>query len=70
MHFSTTQVLYVYGLYFPYQQFLPFTYFGTILLITVDKSPETSWIWWYKPVIPALWKPRQEDGEFQASLGY
>jgi hypothetical protein len=25
---------------------------------------------WYKPVIPALGRQRQEDNEFEASLGY
>jgi hypothetical protein len=25
---------------------------------------------WYRPVIPALGRKRQEDHEFQASLGY
>jgi hypothetical protein len=25
---------------------------------------------WYMPVIPALWRQRQEDGEFKDSLGY
>jgi hypothetical protein len=27
-------------------------------------------VWWGTPVIPALRRMRQEDGEFQASLGY
>jgi hypothetical protein len=27
-------------------------------------------VWWYVPVIPALGKLRQEEPEFQASLGY
>jgi hypothetical protein len=26
--------------------------------------------WWCTPVIPALWELRQEDLEFQTSLGY
>jgi hypothetical protein len=26
--------------------------------------------WWYKPVIPALGRVRQENLEFKASLGY
>jgi hypothetical protein len=25
------------------------------------------WVWWFTPVIPALW---EEDSEFKASLGY
>jgi hypothetical protein len=25
---------------------------------------------WYMPVIPALWRLRQEDCEFEDSLGY
>jgi hypothetical protein len=28
------------------------------------------WVWWYKPEIPILRSLRQDDGEFQASLGY
>jgi hypothetical protein len=27
-------------------------------------------VWWYTPVIPALRRLRQEDLEFEASLGY
>jgi hypothetical protein len=27
-------------------------------------------VWWFLTVIPVLGKPRQEDLEFQASLGY
>jgi hypothetical protein len=27
-------------------------------------------MWWYTPVIPILRRQRQEDGEFEASLGY
>jgi hypothetical protein len=30
----------------------------------------SSQAWWYTPVIPALRKLRQEDHEFEASLGY
>jgi hypothetical protein len=26
--------------------------------------------WWYTPVIPALGRLRQEDHDFEASLGY
>jgi hypothetical protein len=26
--------------------------------------------WWYTLITPALEKPRQENGEFEASLGY
>jgi hypothetical protein len=29
-----------------------------------------SWAWWYKPVVSALRRQRQEDGRFQASPGY
>jgi hypothetical protein len=29
-----------------------------------------SQIWWYTTVIPALRRLRQEDGEFEDSLGY
>jgi hypothetical protein len=27
-------------------------------------------LWWCAPIIPALRRPRQEDQEFKASLGY
>jgi hypothetical protein len=27
-----------------------------------------TWVWWYRPVIPALRRLRQEDGEIEASL--
>jgi hypothetical protein len=27
-------------------------------------------VWWRILVIPALWRPRQEDCDFKASLGY
>jgi hypothetical protein len=27
-------------------------------------------VWWWIPVIPALWSWRQEDREFKAILGY
>jgi hypothetical protein len=30
----------------------------------------TVWAWWYTTVIPALGKLRQEDQEFEDSLGY
>jgi hypothetical protein len=32
------------------------------------KSGIKGWTWWYKFVIPALRKLRQEDGKFEASL--
>jgi hypothetical protein len=28
------------------------------------------WAWWYMPVIPTLWRIRQEALKFEASLGY
>jgi hypothetical protein len=28
-----------------------------------------NWTWWFTPVIPALGRMRQEDREFEASLG-
>jgi hypothetical protein len=28
------------------------------------------WVWCHTSVIPALWRLRQEDHEFEASLGY
>jgi hypothetical protein len=30
----------------------------------------SSWVWWVTPVIPALRRLRQEDPEFESSLGY
>jgi hypothetical protein len=35
----------------------------------IKKSFE-SWAWWHKPAISAHRRLRQEDHEFQASLGY
>jgi hypothetical protein len=29
-----------------------------------------NWAWWFMPIIPALERLRQEDCEFQVSLGY
>jgi hypothetical protein len=29
-----------------------------------------NWVWWFKPVIPALRGPRQGDWKFEASQGY
>jgi hypothetical protein len=29
-----------------------------------------SWVWWIMPVIPELRRPRQQDSEYKASLGY
>jgi hypothetical protein len=31
---------------------------------------DNSWAWWYKPIIPALKRLRQQDCGFQVSLGY
>jgi hypothetical protein len=33
------------------------------------KRPDNYWVWWYMPVIPALGRCKQEDCEFEASLG-
>jgi hypothetical protein len=46
-----------------------------VSFINLDKytfSISDSWnqVWWFMPVIPALRRLRQEDGEFHASLGY
>jgi hypothetical protein len=27
-----------------------------------------NWSWWHKPIFPALWRLRQKDHEFKASL--
>jgi hypothetical protein len=29
-----------------------------------------SQVWWYMPIISALWRLKQENHEFKASLGY
>jgi hypothetical protein len=34
------------------------------------KHQSGCWAWWYMPVIPALKRLKQEDYEFEASLGY
>jgi hypothetical protein len=31
---------------------------------------ELSWVWWFTPVLLALGRLKQEDHEFNASLGY
>jgi hypothetical protein len=36
--------------------------------VTYENLP--CWEWWYTPVVPALGRLKQEDGEFKASLGY
>jgi hypothetical protein len=35
-----------------------------------QKNNKISQVWWCTPVIPALRRLRQEDGEFQASLDH
>jgi hypothetical protein len=35
-----------------------------------NKSVCLSRVWWFMPVIPGLGRQRQNDLEFQASLGY
>jgi hypothetical protein len=40
------------------------------LLKDHNKKVKRSLVGWYTLVIPALRRKRQEDGEFQASLGY
>jgi hypothetical protein len=39
------------------------------ILFIIKKEITGSWVWWYMPVIPALWRLRQEYLEFEASLG-
>jgi hypothetical protein len=34
------------------------------------KSGETSWAWWFTPVIPGLGRLKQEDHKFKVSLDY
>jgi hypothetical protein len=36
----------------------------------LKKKEFSSWAWWHKPVIPELWRLRQEDCEFEVILGY
>jgi hypothetical protein len=39
--------------------------------VCLRKIRETlSQAWWYTPIIPELWRLRQEFGKFEASLGY
>jgi hypothetical protein len=38
--------------------------------VTVNKEICVSWVWWCVSIIPALRRLRQEDQEFQGSLGY
>jgi hypothetical protein len=35
-----------------------------------NKTNHSSWVWWCRPLITALGSLRQEDFEFEASLGY
>jgi hypothetical protein len=39
------------------------------ILVTL-KTPLWSWVWLHTTLIPVLWRLRQEDCEFEASLGY
>jgi hypothetical protein len=41
-----------------------------LLALQKIKKQGLSWVWYYSPVIPALERLRQEDSEFEASLGY
>jgi hypothetical protein len=36
---------------------------------TTEKKEHVNWVWWHMPVISALKRLREEDGEFQANLG-
>jgi hypothetical protein len=36
----------------------------------IIKAKKRSWVWWCTPVIPALRRLRQEDSEFEVSVGY
>jgi hypothetical protein len=33
------------------------------------KKKRLNWVWWHIPVIPALWRLKQEDCEFKEHLG-
>jgi hypothetical protein len=33
-------------------------------------TEDESWAWWYTPIIPTLKRWKQEDIEFEASVGY
>jgi hypothetical protein len=41
-----------------------------MITVTTEITEPTCWAWWYKPVIPALGRLRQEDCKFEASLDY
>jgi hypothetical protein len=34
------------------------------------KRGKVRWVWWFTSVIPVPGRLRQEDGEFEANLGY
>jgi hypothetical protein len=46
------------------------TYIYIYIYQTNKKTQSRSWACWYNPEIPAIQRLRQEDYEFEASLGY
>jgi hypothetical protein len=44
-------------------------FFYSLELIFISKIVEEL-SKWFMPIIPALWKQKQEDGEFEESLGH
>jgi hypothetical protein len=34
------------------------------------KNKSINWMWWHTPIIPALGRMKQKDGQFKANLGY
>jgi hypothetical protein len=45
-------------------------FFKWSLKVNPRTRNRTSRLWWFTPVIPAFRRLRQEDREFEASLGY
>lgn len=42
----------------------------TVAVMLLGNWGESRWVWGHTLVIPALWRQRQEDVEFEASLDY
>jgi hypothetical protein len=32
------------------------------------KTKQQNWVWWFRPIIPAIWKLKQEDQKFEANM--
>lgn len=56
----------LYGILLQARQYLLSAY----LDMCVDEQTAFAWVWCYTPIIPAVGRLRQEDGELKASLDY